>query len=73
MTTPLDNNQCASGVAQPCWRYITLLLSVNDYNVSGAGWWQQGRDWNMKNLLSDGGKIHMVLEFLRMTNIFDHI
>ena len=31
------------------------------------------REWNMKNLLSDGGKIHVVLEFLRMTNIFDHI
>ena len=28
---------------------------------------------NMKDLLSDGGKIHMVLEFLRMTNIFEHI
>ena len=31
------------------------------------------RDWNMENLLSDGGKIHVVLEFLRMTNIFDHV
>ena len=31
------------------------------------------RDWNMKNLFSDGGKIHVVLEFFQMTNIFDHI
>ena len=31
------------------------------------------REWNMKYLLSAGGKIQVVLEFLRTTNIFDHI
>ena len=71
--TSLDNDQYASGEAQPCWRQNTLLLSARDYSVSGAGWWkQQNRDWNMKDLLSDGGKIHVVLEFLRITIIFDY-
>ena len=72
MTIPLDNDQCASGVAQPGWLYITLLSSVKDYNVSGAAWCQQqSREigtWKISE-----GKIHVVLEFLLMANIFDYI
>ena len=73
MKTPLDNDQCASSVA---------LLTVHHSIIECQGLQPERRrmmattkqrDWNMKNLLSDVGKIHVVLEFLRMTNIFGHI
>ena len=69
-------------VGPVCERCGAALLTVHHIIVECQGLQRERRrrmettkqrEWNMKNLLSDGGKIHVVLEFLRMTNIFDHI
>ena len=31
------------------------------------------KDWNMRHLLGDGCQLHLVLEFVRMVNIFGYL
>ena len=76
----MDDN--SFGQRRVCEWCGTALLTVHHITVECQGLQcersrmmatAKQRECNMKNLLLDGGKIHVVPEFLRMTNIFDHI
>ena len=63
----------ADGRAAPCRHHIIVGCQGLQREQSRMIATTKQRDRNMKNLLPNGGKIHVVLEFLRMTDIFDRI